>query len=127
MAGEASQRSSKGIEMATEAQSKCISAGMSLFREHTSFRKASPILFAENLRGLVPVEDLKITHSELAHHVKAAGKDILAFALVGRGSVLVAFDDGEGKCGFTYGGDHELLSPALVDKVNEIWEKRGPD
>lgn len=107
-----------------EAQEKCVSAGISLFREYGSFKKATPILFAENLRGLVSTEDLKITHSELAHHVKAAGKDIIAFTLVGRGSALVAFDDGEGKCGYTFGGEHELFSPALVERVNQIWEKR---
>ena len=113
--------------MATEAQEKCVSAGMALFREYSSFARATPVIFPVNLKGLVRTEDMKIPHSELALHVGAAGKDIIAFALVGRTSALVAYDDGKGGCDFTFGGQHELFQNPLLDKVQEIWEKRGPE
>ena len=113
--------------MATEEQEKCISAGMTLMREHDGFRKATPIIFPINLRGIVYGDDLKVPLSELAMHVGAAGKEILAFALTGTSSGILAFDDGKGGCEFTFGSQHELFSNALIKKVNEIWEKRGPD
>jgi len=113
--------------MATEAQEKCIEAGMTLMREHLSYRKATPIIFPINLRGLVYGDDLKVPHSELALATGAAGKDILAFALTGKNSGILAFDNGKEGCEFTFGADSELFTPALIKKVNEIWEKRGPD
>lgn len=113
--------------MPTESQEKCVSAGMTLMREHGSFKKATPVVFPINLRGLVTTDDLKVPHSELAMATGAAGKDIIAFALTGKTSGIVAFDDGKGGCEYTFGSDTELFSPALIKKVNEIWEKRGPD
>lgn len=109
--------------MATEAQEKCVSAGMTLIREHDSFRKATPVIFPINLRGLVYGDDLKIPHSELAMATGAAGKDILAFALTGQSSGVVAFDDGKGGCEFTFGSETELFTKPLIGKVNEIWNK----
>jgi len=113
--------------MATEAQEKCVSAGMTLMREHLAYRKATTVIFPINLRGLVTTDDLKVPHSELAMATGAAGKDIIAFALVGETGGILAFDDGKGGCEFTFGANSELFTPALVKKVNEIWEKRGPD
>ena len=113
--------------MATEAQEKCVSTGMTLIREHGSFKKATPVIFPINLRGLVYGDDLKIPPSELAMATGAAGRDIIAFALTGTSSGVVAFDDGKGGCEYTFGTESELFSPALLKKVNEIWEKRGPD
>ena len=112
--------------MEKEAQQKCVSAGMSLIRDHESFNKATPIIFIDNLKGLVTADVLKIPRSELALHVGAAGKDIIAFALTGRSSGIVAYDDGKGSCEYTFGSAHEIFQPALVEKVEEIWEKRGP-
>lgn len=113
--------------MATEAQEKCVSAGITLMREFDSFRKATPVIYPINLRGLVLTDDLKVIHSELAIATGAAGKEIIAFALTGTSSGIVAFDDGKGGCEYTFGSQHELFTKNLVNKVNEIWEKRGPD
>lgn len=103
-------------------KSKCVSAGMTLEREHDSFKAThkSPIIFPENVRGLVYGDDLKVPHSELATHVGAAGKDILAFFITSRGA-YIAFDQGEGCCGFTSGLDSELLSQPLINKVRDMW------
>ena len=121
------QRGEGEIRMATEAQETCIAAGMQLFREHDSMKKATRIIFPINVRGIVKADDLKIPHSELAIHVGAAGNDILAFALTGKNSGLVAYDDGQGGCAFTSGLDTELFSPGLRELVKDHWEKRGPD
>lgn len=121
------QRGEGEISMSTEAQEKCVAAGMQLFREHDSMKKATRIIFPINVRGIVKADDLKIPHSELAMQVGAAGKDILAFAFTGKNSGLVAYDDGEGGCAFTTGLDSELFSPGLREQVKDHWEKRGPD
>lgn len=121
------QRGEGEFSMATEAQEKCVSAGMTLMRDHLSYRKATPVLFPINLRGQVTTDDLKVPQSELAMATGAAGKDIIAFSLVGETGGIVAFDDGKRGCEFTFGASSELFTPALVKKVNEIWEKRGPD
>ena len=109
-----------------EVQSTCISAGIALFRDQASFRRATPIIFRVNLRGLVSEDDLKIPHSELAMHVGAAGKDLIAFVLTGTQTGIATYDQGEGKCGTIFGREDELFKPALADKVKEMWEKRGP-
>ncbi len=113
--------------MATEPQEKCVSAGITLMREHLSYRKTTPVIFPVNLRGQVTTDDLKVPHSELAMATGAAGKDIIAFALVGEKGGIVAFDDGKGGCDFTFGADSELFTPVLIKTVSQIWEKRGPD
>jgi len=113
--------------MATEAQEKCVSAGMTLMRENLSYKKATPVIFPINLRGLVTTDDLKVPHSELAMATGAAGRDIIGFSLVGENGGIVAFDDSKGGCDFTFGASSELFTPALIKKVNEIWGKRGPD
>lgn len=110
-----------------EGQTTCISAGIALFRDQTSFRKATPIIFRVNLRGLVSEEDLKIPHSELAMHMGAAGKDLIAFALTGTQTGIATYDRGEGNCGTIFGREDELFKPALAKKLKEMWEKRGPD
>ena len=113
--------------MATEAQEKCVVAGMALVRETGSFKKATPIIFRENLKGMITSDESKISHSELAMHVGAAGRDILAFAMTGGSSALVAYDDGEGGCGYTFGLASELFTLSFIEKINKRWEKRGPD
>ena len=110
-----------------EGQATCVSAGMALLRDQTSFRKATPIIFRVNLRGLISEDDLKIPHSELAMHMGAAGKDLIAFALTGTQTGIATYDQEEGKCGTIFGREDELFKPALANKVKERWEKRGPD
>lgn len=110
-----------------ESQGKCVSAGMQLFEAQQGYRKATPIIFRVNLKGLVSEDDLKVPHSEAAMHVGAAGKNIIAFSLVGESAAFVVYDDGEGRCGFTFGLEDEIFTRPLVEKVNQLWEKRGPD
>lgn len=110
--------------MATEAQEKCASAGLTLGRDYFAYKKASPIIWpASNLRGQVNTDAIKVPHSELAMAVGAAGKDIIAFSLVGENGAILVFDDGKGGCEFTFGLEQELIGKPLRDKANEIWQK----
>ena len=124
---EISNIAKEAADKVAENQEKCVSCGMTLMREHSSFKKATPVIFPINLRGLVYGDDLKVPHSELAMATGAAGKDIIAFALTGKSSGIIVFNDSKGGCEYTFGLETELFSPALLKKVNEIWEKRGPD
>ena len=113
--------------MPTEAQIKCASAGMSLIRDHESYKAefTSPTIFpATNLRGLVTEEDLKVPWSELAMHTKVAEKEVLAFALVGSATAIVITDDGAGGCEYHRGLQNELLSRKLIEKTNEMFKRK---
>ena len=123
---EISNIAKEAADKVTENQEKCVSCGITLAREHGSFKKATPVIYPINLRGLVYGNDLKVPSSELAMATGAAGKDIIAFALTGESSGIVVFDDSKGGCEYTFGSETELFSPALLKKVKEIWEKRGP-
>ena len=125
--GEISNIAREAASKVLESQGTCISAGMTLARDQQSFRKATPIIFRVNLQGLVSADDLKIPHSELAMHVGAAGKDLIAFSLTGTQTGVATYDNGEGCCGFIFGREDELFKPPLVEKINQMWEKRGPD
>jgi len=109
-----------------ESQQTCVGAGITLAQTHESFRKATPIIFRENLRGLVKENDLKISHSELAMHAGAAGKEILAFALTGTQTGIATFDKGAGGCQYIFGREDELFTPELVHQTSKMWQKRGP-
>lgn len=87
----------------------CIGCGFSLSRDNLSYKEATPIVFKSNLAA--KPEDLKIPHSELAMHVGAADKEILALFTT-KTLAFVVFSDGEG-CGYTSGSINELLSPNL--------------
>ena len=113
--------------MSLEEQEKCVLAGITLYRDHMGYKKATPIIYPINLRGQVHTDDLKVNHSELAMFTGAAGKSIIAFALTGESGGIVAFDDGKGGCEFTFGLDSELFTPGLLRVVKEQWVKRGPD
>jgi len=104
----------------TECQKKCVSAGMSLARDSDAFIRKTPVIFPENIAGLVKPEDTKIQHSELGMHVKAAGKEVLAFFLGPNTAFAIYAEDGD-CCGYIYGADTEVLSPGLLDKVREVW------
>lgn len=110
-----------------EGQSRCVSAGIQLREAHESFRRATPLIFRDNVRGLVSDEDLNVPHSELAIHTGAAGKKLIAFSLTGTQAGLATYDAGEGGCGFIFGREEELFRPPLLKTVNQMWEKRGPN
>ena len=122
--GDIAQRAANKV---MEGQEKCVATGMTLLREHDAFRKATPVIFRVNLKGLVSVDDLKIPHSELAMHTGAAGKDLLALALTGTQTGIASYDAGEGACAFISGLEGEIFHRPLIDKINQMWEKRGPD
>lgn len=117
----------KAADKVLETQATCVSAGMTLLRDQMSFRKATPIIYRINLKGLVSEDNLKVPHSELAMHVGAADKALIAFALTGTQTGVATYDRGEGNCGFIFGREDELFHSPLVEKINEMWEKRGPD
>jgi len=103
----------------------CIAAGMSLIRDLESYNLTTPVVFRDNLKGVVKDTDFKVPSSELALHTKTADKDIIAFAMVGRGGALVAYEN-DGGCGYIWGTDTELLSPSLRGAADNMFEKRGP-
>ena len=101
--------------------SKCISAGMSLQRDSDNYRadKSTPVIFKENVRGLVKVDDLKVPHSELAMHSGAAGCDILAWIMTCSGVTVVYEKDG--CCGIAHGLHNELMQQPLIDTTKQMW------
>lgn len=111
-----------------ECKSKCVSVGALLSNSHILFKttNVTPIIYEDNLRGLIKTGDLKVPHSELAEHVGAAGKDIIAFFLTSGGSAHVVYDDGKGCCQFTQGLDSELTTPALRAEVKSMWPTEEP-
>lgn len=94
-----------------KGKGKCVSSGTSIGRWSAS-RKHSTIWWPENIRGLVRLDDLVVPHSELAMHVGAAGKPILAWTCSGQ-SCAVVYADGEG-CGFVDGLQGEVLHGAVA-------------
>ena len=109
--------------MVTEGQVKCAGAGMAFVRDHQSYRAdiTTPTIFKDNLRGLVTEEDFKIPHSELAMHSGAAGKEIIALAVVGNRFAIAIYDDGKGGCQFIQGTAGEVLQKPLQDKVQQMF------
>lgn len=108
-----------------ECKDKCISTGIAIFRAMNSLRadRSTPVIFAENVAGLVSPESMKIPHSELAMHVGAAGKELLAWVLAPNFAYVV-FDDG-GCCSFTHGLASEVLSHEVIERTRETWGPRG--
>lgn len=109
--------------MVTESQVKCASAGMAFVRDHVAYRAdiTTPAIFKDNLRGLVTEEDFKIPHSELAMHTGAAGKEIIALAVVGNRFAIAIYDDGKGGCQYIHGAAGEILQRPLQDKVQQMF------
>lgn len=99
---------------------KCISAGAWLARENESFKNATPVIYQSNL--LLKPEAFLIPHSELAMHVGAAGKEIIAFFTT-TGAAYVVYSDEDG-CGYTSGTINELLTRELWEQVQQKWPGR---
>jgi hypothetical protein len=98
----------------------CVSAGIMLARQAWDNPALTIMLWADNVRGLVRPEDLKVPHSELAMHIEAAGSDVIAWML-GENSSHVVYKGKDGCCGYASGADTELLTPALVQKTREMF------
>lgn len=106
-----------------EKLSKCVSAGMQMARDHDSYRgdSSSPVIFRENVRGLVTEDDLKVNYSDLSQHMKAEGKDIVCYMLTCNSAIAIY--DKEGACGVIHGGKNEVLSQKLIDLTEKMWMK----
>jgi len=106
-----------------EKQSKCAGAGIQLSNDYESYKRKTPIVFAGHMHGLVSKDDLKVQHSELAMHTSAAGKNLVAFFLSPHLAIAVYSEDGS--CGYIHGTAAEVLSPALIKKLEEKWPIRA--
>ncbi len=107
-----------------------VSLGMDRERYQGEWKKAHPgpemvlvpIIFAENVRGLVPKEDLVVPHSENAMSTGAAGAELLAWTMSHDGhQAHVVYKNKDGCCVSAYGTAHELMSPALLRKHGELF------
>ena len=105
--------------MDDECKSQCISAGMMLLRAAEAYKpvKSTPVIFRDNV--ITRKDVLTVPHSELAMHVGAAGKDILAWCTTEMYAHIV-FDDGCG-CTYTHGLIDEVLQPGLARITKERW------
>lgn len=101
----------------------CIGSGVQLARwAQTS---GDLVIFPENVQGYVRQDDLVVPHSELAMHVRAAGRPLLAWACRKDGrSCAVAFEEPSGDCGFTTGLAGEVLTPAVQRAMQKFWGHR---
>ncbi len=89
----------------------CVSAGMSLQRA----AKETPVVWPSNIAGLVRADALKIPYSELAMHVRAAGRNLLAWSIVEEGRYAhIVHGTPEGCCGYAHGLSTEVLNPEIV-------------
>lgn len=111
-----------------ECKSKCVDAGASLSNSHTLFKaiNVTPVIYEDNLRGVVEPDDLKVPQSELAVRTGAAGKDIIAFFVTSGNTAHVVYDDGQGCCHFAQGRGDELTTPALRAQVKSMWPTEAP-
>lgn len=86
-------------------KSRCVHAGAAL----RGWARDATIWSPENV--IVRKDDLLVPHSELAMHVGAAGKPVLAWACRNRMCGIVW--DAEDGCHFTDGTEGEVLSVGL--------------
>lgn len=110
----------------TDDCESCVATGVQMRNMELSYREATPVIYRENIQGLVKVEDLKVPSSELALHTGAAGKEIISMCLMGVNTAAVIFRKEDGGCGFISGDESELLSMEARNKVHNIWRKSGP-
>jgi len=94
---------------------RCIGAGQTI----EVLKRDNIVFYPENVAGLVTKEDLTVPPSELAMHVRAAGKEILAWAL-GRTYAWIIFKDDKECCRLTSGLPTEVLSHRLIEVTNKI-------
>lgn len=121
--------------MAKVCSIQCLLAGQSLGREHSVAKLmddscgsgettckpgVSPIVHEVNVKGLVSAEDMQVPHSELAMHVGAAGKPIIAWYMKSGNYANIVYETEEG-CGYTHGLPGEVLSPKLQKLTTEMF------
>jgi len=108
------------VELA-RCKANCVMAGM-LFAETVARDiRYAPTVTPMTVAGLVPEHDLIVPHSELAMHVGAAGKKLIAWALREDGREAVIVFDNEAKCcGYTHGLPTEVITPGLVRVTKDL-------
>ena len=89
-------------------RSKCVGSGMRLGR----WAGSETIYFRENIAGYARTDELVVPHSELAMHVKAAGRPLIAWACKGR-SCGIVYEESDGGCGYVDGLAGEVLDIGL--------------
>ena len=110
--------------MEDNCKTKCMLAGMTFADHIFALRdeKYAPPLYPINVAGLVGETDLIVPHSELAIHVGAASKKLMAWAVREDGRYAhIVYEDGNGCCSYTHGLPTEVLSPGLLRKTKELF------
>ncbi len=97
-----------------ECRRKCVNAGIT-FEGQT---KGSLKMFPINVQGIVPEHDLIVPSSELAMHVGAAGKKLLAWSVVDNYAHIVYAS--EGCCDYAHGLPDEVLSKGVREVMKGI-------
>jgi len=76
----------------------------------------SPVIYRSNVRGLATEDELNVPSSELAIHVGAAGKPILAYTVKGNGADVLYWD------GETARSLNGLADEVLDHKLIRFWD-----
>lgn len=100
-----------------ECKRTCVNAGMAF----AHLIKGSVPMFPINVRGLVSETDLKVPASELAMHVGAADKELLAWCITDNYAQIIYEKDG--CCEYAHGLPDELLSNRIRETTKGILGK----
>ena len=105
---------------------RCVGAGMSIRDWSRSVDgNRETVFFPENVAGYVRKDDLVVPHSELAMHVRAAGRPLVAWSCRGDGrGCAVVFEEADGGCGFTSGLPGEVLEIGLRQAMQRLFHYR---
>lgn len=106
----------KKIELCRD---RCITAGIAF----TTAVKDEAMMFPINVRGWVSEDDLKIPASELAMHIGASDKKLLAWSL-GENYAHIIYEE-DGCCSYGHGLPSEVLSHRLLEITKKILGKKG--
>jgi len=99
-----------------DCRKDCIYAGMT-FSDNVEIG-----YFPVNVKGLISEEGLKIPHSELAMHLGAAGRDLMAWSIKKIGEreySHIIFEDKDNCCQYAHGLPSELLSSELRELMGQ--------
>lgn len=109
--------------MEDNCKSKCMLAGMTFADQIFAIRgeKYPAALYPINVAGRVTAASLIVPHSELAMHVAAAGKKLMAWAIREDSRYAhIVYEDGDGCCAHTHGLPEEILTPELIRTTKEL-------
>lgn len=100
------------------------------FGETVVKRNLIPI-FPENVTGLVKPGELMVNYSELSQHMRAAGKPLHVWAWDKNNvAAFGVWQNDDGSFGYISGLDSEVLMPALIFRMEELFspasEMKGP-